>query len=186
MLEELRKCLKIEKHNTNIFDIVLYGSAVKGKEKPNDIDIAVIFRQGLLGNRLDTVQRIKRSIKMNINLDMKPILLEDLFKPEFFARSGIFHEGVSLFDGKKFANKIDFEGAALFVYDLKGKSHNEKVKFNYILSGRNSNGLIKLLGGKHVSPGVVEIPVGKSLEFREFLEKQNITFEENIILKKLK
>ena len=56
MLKELRKWLKSEKADKAIFDIVLYGSAVKGKYKPADIDIVVIFKEGTLKERLQKIQ----------------------------------------------------------------------------------------------------------------------------------
>ena len=55
MLKELKKCLK-NKNDKTIFDILVYGSSVKGKEKPNDIDIVVIFRSGNLKERLFKIQ----------------------------------------------------------------------------------------------------------------------------------
>jgi predicted nucleotidyltransferase len=185
MLDELRKCLKSERKNKNIFDIVVYGSSVKGKNKPRDIDLAVIFRTGQLEERLNQVQKIKRKINDEKNIDIKAILLEDLFKQEFFARAGIFLEGISLFDGKKFANKIDFNSSVLFVYALKDKTHTEKVKFNYLLKGRNAKGILEFMQGKHISPGVAEIPYEQSLEFEDILKRQGIKYKKTEILKKI-
>ena len=175
MLEELRRCLKPEKHDRNIFDIVLYGSAAKGKSKPQDIDVAVIFRAGTLKERLAKIQSIKKDIKIE-TVDIKGILLEELFQESFFGRSGIFLEGISLFDGKPFSYKIDFEGFVLFIYKLENKSHTEKVRFNYVLSGRKSEGVVKIMKGKHVAPGVIQIPIRYSLEFEEILKKHNISY----------
>ncbi|MBS3113657.1 nucleotidyltransferase domain-containing protein, partial [Candidatus Woesearchaeota archaeon] len=42
ILEKLKKYLKDEVKE-NIFDIVIFGSLVKGKPSPRDIDILVIF-----------------------------------------------------------------------------------------------------------------------------------------------
>jgi len=176
MLEELRKCVK-PKLNNKIFDIVVYGSLIKGKYEPEDIDIVVIFKEGLLNERLEIIQRIKRRIKTNKKIDIKGVLLIDLFKPEFFARSGIFFEGISLIDGKPFSNKIGFNGAVIFFYNLKNKNHTEKVKFNYLLSGRNNKeGLIKLFEGKQLAPGVFQLPIKNSIKFEEILKKNNISY----------
>ena len=182
MLKELKKCLK-NKNDKTIFDILVYGSSVKGKEKPNDIDIVVIFRSGNLKERLLKIQEIKKDFKdIGKKIDMKGILLEELFDANFFARSGIFFEGTSLIDEKRFSEKMNFIGFSLFVYSLKEKSHTEKVKFNYILSGRNSIGIIQLFNGLHIAPGVIQIPIEKSLEFEELLKKNNISFEKKNIL----
>ena len=59
MLNTLKKLLEQEKKNKSIFDIIIYGSSVKGTDKPGDIDIMVIFLEGSLRERLDYVQQIK-------------------------------------------------------------------------------------------------------------------------------
>ena len=182
MLKELKKWLNKEKNDETIFDIVLYGSSVKGKTKPNDLDILIIFKEGKLKDRLEKSQQIKKKITFDGKIDIKNILWEELFKEELFARSGIFLEGISIFDNKPLAKKIGFESYSLFIYNLKDKNHNEKVKFNYILSGRNSEGIIKKLSGKHLAPGVVQIPINNSLEFEEVLKKSNINYSKNNIL----
>tara|TARA_Y100000310_G_C20670653_1_gene810083 strand:- start:1001 stop:1555 length:555 start_codon:yes stop_codon:yes gene_type:complete len=182
MLSKLRKCLLNEKKNKKIFDIVVYGSIVKGKQQSSDIDIAVIFREGSLKDRLEEIQSIKKQIKNSRKIDIKGILWEELFKQEFFARSGIFLEGISIFDGKPFANKMDFTAFSIFVYSLKNKTHTEKVKFNYILAGRGKKGMIEHLEGKHLAPGVVQIPMRNALEFEEILNRNGINFEKKEIL----
>jgi predicted nucleotidyltransferase len=184
MLKELKKCLKSEKENIKIFDIILYGSSVKGWLEPHDIDILVIFREGSLKERLGKIQDIKKKLN-NKKLDIKGILLEELFKEEFFARSGVIAEGISLFTGDKISRKIGYEGYCLFVYSLKDKKHSEKVKFNYLLSGRNSKGIIKELNGVSLGPGVVKIPIKNSNEFKDILKKHEIKFEKKVILEEI-
>ena len=144
--------------------------------------MVVIFTHGSLKERLNKLQSLKKKLKSVEKLHMEGILWQDLFKPEFFARSGIFLEGISLFDGKPFAQKIDFTGHSLFIYTLKNKTHTDKVKFNYILAGRNNKGMIEKLEGKHLAPGVVQIPIKNSLEFEDVLKKNEISFERKDVL----
>ncbi|MBI2109668.1 nucleotidyltransferase domain-containing protein [Candidatus Woesearchaeota archaeon] len=176
MLKELKKCVKAEKKDRTIFDIVLYGSVVKGKQVPNDLDIVVIFREGSLKERLTKIQLIKKKIISEKKIDIKGILWEDLFQEPFFARSGILVEGISLFDNKPFSRKIGFEGFVIFIYNLKNKSHTEKVKFNYILSGRKERGIVEKMEGNHLAPGVIQIPIKNSLEFEDILKKHSIIY----------
>ena len=182
MLKELKKYLRNYKKDKNIFDIVVYGSAVKGRAMPNDIDIVVIFREGNLKERLAKIQSIKKNIKLEEKIDIKGILWEELFQEQFFARSGIFLEGISLFDGKPLSHKISFEGFVIFIYNLREKSHTEKVKFNYVLSGRKDLGMVKRLEGKHLAPGIIEMPIKNSVEFEEVLKKHNINYSKKNLL----
>lgn len=182
MLKKLKKYLKPKKQDKTIFDIVVYGSAVKGKTMPRDFDIIVIFREGTLKERLTKIQSIKKNIKLEKKIDVKGILWEELFQEEFFARSGIFLEGISLFDEKPFSHKVGFEGFTIFMYNLQDKTHTEKVKFNYILSGRDDIGIVKMLEGKHLAPGIIQIPIKNSLEFEEVLKRHNINCSKKNLL----
>ncbi|NQU78961.1 nucleotidyltransferase domain-containing protein [Candidatus Woesearchaeota archaeon] len=176
MLKRLKKYLSKE-----IFDIVIYGSSVKGKMKPGDIDIAVIFSSGSLDERLTTIQKIRKDL--DVKVDIKAILLHELFRPEFFSRTGIFLEGISVRHQKPFSRLLGFTSSALFSYDLKDKTHTEKVKFNYVLSGRGRDGIVKMLDGDHIAPGVIEIPIENSDEFAEILKSHKINYGRKNILK---
>ncbi len=189
MLNELKACLESEKNDDVLFDIVLYGSSVKGKTMPNDIDLIAIFRKGNLRERLDKIQEMKEKIKntintknTKINIDFKQITIEELFLPEFFAKTGIILEGISLFKDKKFSEILGFKAYSLFWFTLEGLSHNEKVKFNYILAGRGSEGLISKLGGERLVGGAVKIPIDNSLEFEEVLKNNRINYKKKDIL----
>src|SRR3989344_7753740 len=178
ILKKLKKCLESEKTNKKIFDIIVYGSLVKGKIEARDIDILVIFLEGKLRERLDMIQIIKNKIKKNFdNIDIKQILLEDLFSKEFLARTGIFLEGISIFRDRKFCETLGFGSCSLFWYSLKGMTHSQKVKFNYVLAGRNKEGIIELFNGERLAAGVIKIPIQYSLEFEGILKRSNIEYK---------
>ena len=187
MLKTLKKHLESEKKDTTIFDILIYGSALKGKESAEDIDILIIFLEGSLRQRLDKIQEIKNKLKNKINkkLDIKQILLKELFSPEFFAKTGIFLEGFSIFRNKTFSETLGFKAFSLFWYDLKNLTHTQKVKFNYILAGRNTEGIIKSLNGERLVSGAIKIPIENSIEFEEILKRNNINFKKKNILEEI-
>ena len=96
MLKNLKKLLDYRKDNS-ISDIIVYGSSVKGKFKPNDVDIVVIFSEGTLKERLEKIQNMKSVLDMK-NLDMKQMLMSDFFSDAFLAKTGIILEGYSIFN----------------------------------------------------------------------------------------
>lgn len=185
MLSALRRCLKSERLDADIFDIVFYGSAARGARNPHDVDIVVIFRIGSLRERLQKVQLLKKKIKIPGVFDIKGILFDELFHPDFFARSGIFLDGVSIFDGLPFSTKIGFEGAVLFFYQLKEKSHTAKVKFNYVLRGRQGKGIIALLGAVRIAPGVIRVTTSRSSEFEDVLRLHEVSYSSLSVLIRL-
>jgi len=185
-LEKLKKCLRNEKRE-NIFDIIIFGSLVKGSLEPRDVDVMAVFLEGSLKERLDTIQEIKSKLKgkINVAIDIKQCLLKDLFSPEFMARTGILIEGVSIFHNKKFCQTLGFESYTIFWYNLKGLSHTQKVKFNYILAGRNQKGIIEFLNGTRLMNGVVKIPIEHSLEFEKILKDNKISYNKKNILEEI-
>ena len=186
ILEKLKKCLNAEKKE-NIFDIVIFGSLVKGKLSPKDTDIMVIFSDGSLKERLDRIQQMKGSIKNKIasNIDIKQMLLKDLFSAGFLARTGIMLEGLSVFRDKKFCQALGFDSYTIFWYNLAGLNHTQKVKFNYILSGRNQKGIVKSLKGERLASGAVKIPIEYSDEFEEILKNNKINYNKKNILEEI-
>lgn len=190
MLTTLKKCLKSELKDKAIFDAVLFGSAVKGKNKPRDIDFILIHTYGSLAERLEKLQKIKTKIRAVLNLeplelDAHTILLEELFQPGFFARSGVFLEGISLLDGKPLAEKMGFKAYSLFTYTLEKLSHTKKVTFNYLLAGRGTKGMIAECHGERLVSGAVKIPIEKSIEFEDVLKMHKINYKKKNILEEL-
>src|SRR3989344_4495058 len=80
--------------NKDIFDIVIYGSCMMSKEEPGDVDIALIFFDKKLSERLKISQEFKNKIRSKINNpDVRGINLSELFDTSFLARQGILTEG---------------------------------------------------------------------------------------------
>ena len=176
-------CKKFNKENKEIWDIVIYGSFVKGKTDFNDIDIMVIFQNVSLNNRLEISQNLKHILKKEIkDMDIKTMNFEDFFDESFFARQGILIEGLSLIKNKPLAELIGFKGSSIFSYNLKNLNHNKKTQFTYALSGRKSVGVLKLSKGISLGRGAVKIPIKNSLEFESFLQKWNIEYKKRNIL----
>lgn len=178
----ISECKKFAK-KYDVFDIVLYGSAVKGKEKARDIDLLLIFKERKLKERANISQELKDILHKKIEkIDIKTINLEELFEKEFLARQGIFVEGYSLLYCTAFSKKLGFIGYALFTYNLKNLDHNEKTKFTYALIGRNSQGMKKQLNAEHLGKGAITIPIENSLIFEDFLQKWKINYKKKHIL----
>lgn len=186
MLKNLKKYLESEKKDKQIFDIVIYGSVAKGEESARDIDVLVIFLEGTLRERLDKLQKIKTRLKNIVkNLDIKQILLKELFSTSFLARSGIFLGGISVFKHKQFAETMGFNAFTLFWYHLKNLNHTQKVKFNYILAGRNSQGIIKELDGERLVNGAIKMPIEKTIVFEKILIANNVDYSKKNILEEI-
>lgn len=182
-LEHLESVCKKFSKKHNLFDIVLYGSAAKGKEEARDVDILLIFKEKKLKERTDISQELKEILHKRIEkIDIKTINLEGLFEKGFLARQGILIEGYSLLHNIPLSKKLGFKGYALFTYNLKNLNHNEKTKFTYALIGRKSQGIIKQLNAEPLGKGAIIVPVENSLIFEDFLQKWKINYNKKNVL----
>lgn len=173
---------KFSKKN-NVFDIVLYGSSVRDKEDPNDIDILLIFVNEKFESRLKLVQEFKDKIKNKLkNLDIKSINLEELFDKNFLAGQGVLIEGISLVHLKPISKSFGFKGYSLFTYSLKNLNNSKKTSFTYSLLGRNKEGILKQTNALQLGKGAIAIPIEKSAIFEDFLKNWKIDYKERKIL----
>ena len=159
-----------------IFDVVIYGSAVKGKDEPRDIDIMLIFLDRNLKERLDIVQNFKQVSKKINKLDVKSMNLKDIFDNKFLARQGVLLEGRSLINEVTLADRLGFKSYSIFSYNLKNLNHNEKTKFTYALIGRKEDGMIKKVEGEPLGKGAIIVPIENSIIFEEFLNQWNVKY----------
>lgn len=180
-LESESKSLKRDR---SIFDIVLYGSSVRGKIDSRDVDILIIFKEKPLIERAEIAQKFKEKInKKSDELDIKTITLSELFESDFLARQSILSEGYSLVNGAPFSERMGFLSYSLFTYHLRNLDHNNKTKFTYSLIGRGKNqGISKKLNAKPLGKGAVLLSIENSSFFEDFLKKWKINYNKRNIL----
>lgn len=185
MLKELLKnteFLKIIENflkNAEILDILLFGSATKGKENPNDIDLLVIY---INSSReiLDINYRLRKELKkININAEIIGKIYNDIFKPEFFAKESIFREGFSLKQKKFMSECFGYFSLVLLKYSLGSMNKSKRMQFYYSLYGRDKGGGILKKYGCHKFANTIMLSKVNNLELiKAFLEKWNIKFIE--------
>jgi predicted nucleotidyltransferase len=92
-------CRSVKKFSgfAEIDDIILFGSAQRGKEDPADIDVLVVFRTKV-SKRLE--QEIRRSCNV-AGLEINSTTRQELESDGFIAREGVYLEGYSLIKRKK-------------------------------------------------------------------------------------
>jgi predicted nucleotidyltransferase len=160
-----QKKLKL-KYNKDVFDIVQFGSSVIENKSPNDLDIAVVFNKISLKEQLNQSQKIKQQLSKisEIPIHIKSYDLYSLFDKSNFAKESILIYGKSLIFKDYFVKKIGFTPKIQIYYSLKNLDKKDKIKFNYLVSGKGgSYGLLKKYGGVLSNPGLIEI----SPEFEE-------------------
>ena len=154
--EDLKKLLK--KYD-KISDIYLFGSSVKGKFIPGDIDIAIITDK----KDFELLKKINKELENYHNLHVELILFKEIFTEPIW--KSLLSEGFSIKKNKYLSELMEIQSKSLYNYDLKELNNSEKTMFN-----RAFRAIITSIKGIPVSRGAVLIPTNKSSEFEDFLE----------------
>ena len=163
---ELKRIAKIEK---DISDIIVFGSIVRGKINPKDIDVLIIFNKTVDKNIEYKIRKILENYYSNISAISKT--KQGVFEPSFDAKEGIFMEGISLLSGKSLRSNYGLENVGLFRYDSHVLSNNKKTMFYYALNGRNGkDGVIKESNSIKLADNVILTPNYNTEMIKDFFE----------------
>lgn len=181
MLKELSKYLKEKLKGidlTEIADIFLFGSVVKGKEFPKDIDICIIFR-GKISKKI--IEDIEGKLK-DFNVHISSLIVDNFFSKPHSLIKTLLVEGVSILNGKSLIQNFNFSSYILYSYDISKLKASEKVKFVYLLKGRKERGVIEKMKGEWIANGCFIIPIQKDSEMLIILKKWRVPFKRKEVL----
>ncbi|MFH1398847.1 MAG: nucleotidyltransferase domain-containing protein [Candidatus Woesearchaeota archaeon] len=178
MLKKSKGYLEIRKRarslGREVVDVMMFGSFAKGRTDAPDIDVCVVFR-----DKID--EAVLNQLSME-GVHLSALRVDEFFlKPHALIRSLLF-EGVSLINGKTFAENFNLEAFSLYTYQLAGLSESEKVRFVYALKGRNSEGLVSKMGGRFLAPGCFLVPGKKDAEVLDLLRAWRVKFDRQPLL----
>ncbi|MBU0457588.1 MAG: nucleotidyltransferase domain-containing protein [Nanoarchaeota archaeon] len=183
----LKKTLESEskkfylKNKDEVLDIIVFGSFVKGKEKPNDIDILLIFKDKIDLNLSHELKKsLEQKIEMKIEITSKTYF--KLFDTALKIKESFLVEGYSLVNNKRIAEGLGFTNKILFHYSLKSKNKSERMQFYYGLHGRNTEGIINKLNAVKYTDTIILCPVENQEEMEEFFKNWKIEFKETPLL----
>ncbi|MDP2749946.1 MAG: nucleotidyltransferase domain-containing protein [Nanoarchaeota archaeon] len=163
-------------HADEIRDIILFGSVLRGKSEPGDIDILMLFNAKI--NRNIEYEFKKQASKIIKNLSLVSTTENMLYAPSFAAREAILFEGYSLIEKQFIASHYGFDSCGIFIYSTKKLKNVEKTKFYYALNGRRSSpGVIDSLKAIKLSDSMISVPLENVEEAKEFFDQQNIEFK---------
>ena len=160
MMQKLWLKKPILNYSKDVFDIVQFGSSVEEGKTPNDLDISIIFNKIPLKEQLDQAQEIKKQLEklVEIPVHINSFDLYSLFNSSNFAKESILFSGKSIIHGDDFAKRFGFSPKIQIYYSLKKMKKKDKVRFNYMLSGKGGEyGLLREHKGELLKPGLIEI-----------------------------
>jgi len=168
-LQQIKNKLNNYLKDKEILDIILFGSFVKGKAVPNDIDIAFVTNK-------------------NINPKIKNFHISIIKPSEFFHKiptlaTTLLKEGYSIKNKKTLAENLKFKNKTLFNYSLTSLKNTQKVRIVNLLRGKNkSPGMVKELGGEWLANHVFISPIKSEHLFEKFFINNKIKFKKSHLL----
>lgn len=158
-LKDLAKRLKrLLKRYESIYDFIIFGSLVKDKMEPNDLDIAMIVDS----TEAAFIGEIKTEIdKETKNAHLQVIQYSDFIRSKLPYQ--ILAEGYSVKEGAFIADKLKISKKILYMFGLEGLTQIEKVMFNKALKS-----LTDKTKSEKAGRGAVLVAVGSSGEFDDF------------------
>src|SRR3989344_3542968 len=164
-----------------LVDLILFGSALKGKAKPGDVDLIALFRGSDPEKIEDILYKIRKSGEgLGLDLHVEPIIVDSMFDQKVYPL--LLHEGFSIRSSEFIHKKLNLQPLVLITYTLENKKASDKVRFSYALYGRKKGeGLLRSLKGKEVGRGSILIPIDKQGIIRHFFKQWEVKYKEKRI-----
>ncbi len=171
ILQLIKNKLNYLLKDKKVLDIIVFGSAVKGKLTPRDVDVALILHD------LKIVPKAIDGFHFSV---LSP---EDFVINPPTLINTLLREGYSLRKNCFLAEAYKFLGRVLFIYDLHGLNSSQKVRIVNVLRGKNkARGLVEANGGKWLANGVFIIPIYYDNVFERFFANFKIKYTKNYLL----
>lgn len=176
LLAQIKKIKDWIKRN-NVSDVILFGSVMRGKFAPNDIDLCIIINDNSEEKSIELVDSLGQLLdssgpKFQINI----LTLSALVKGNTLAKT-LFIEGYSIARGKSFCSNFGLESKSLFIYNLKNFTPSKRVQLHYLLNGRyGSRGILRDINAKLFGNGSIIVSIEKEDVLKEIFDKWKISY----------
>lgn len=179
-IKKIREWVKKEK----VLDVVLFGSAVRGKFNPKDVDLCILISDIDEEKSIDLVDSLgKFTDKLGFDFHITILASGSFVKGSTLIKT-LLNEGYSIKKGERFSSVFGFSSKSLFVYSLKHFSPSMRVRFHYMLKGRyGSKGILKDVDGKFLGTGSILAPAEKEDILKDIFDKWDVKYKiERVLL----
>jgi len=167
-----------KKYKNQIDDIVLFGSSVRGKKKPNDVDILIIFTEKV--DKEIEYEFKNKIVKIIENVSLISKTSKGIYDSFFDAREAILFEGYSLVSNELLSSKYGFNAYGMFIYSTKELNNSDKTRFYYAFNGRRGEkGFVDSSNAIKLSDNVLLVSLENIEEAKEFFDFNKIEFKYN-------
>jgi len=145
----------------SIEDIIVFGSFVKDKFQPKDIDIAIIA----IDKDPSMIGKISSDLPNNVDIEV--LSQEQIYKTKLGL--SIISEGFSIKENKFLRDMLNISPKKIYSYELVKLTPSKKRQFNRALKENLTE-----VNGQKLGAGCVMIPIEKTGFFEDFLDVWNL------------
>lgn len=183
LLLSLKKKIKEWIKKEKVIDVVVFGSLMRGKTNPNDIDLCIVLKDEQEKDALDMINSLAKVVD---NPSLKPqinVLTENAFHGNNSLSKTLLFEGVSIKHNKAVAELHGFKPKVLFFYDIKHFKPSDRVRFHYLLRGRyGKKGVLFETNAELVKDGLIEAPITSEDILKEIFSQWSLQFNTKRII----
>lgn len=164
-----------KKYKDLINDIIVFGSSMRGKINPNDIDVLIVFNKNI--NKNIEYEFKKQASKIFNNISIISKTQDAIYDSSFAAREAILFEGYSIIKKEFIASLWGYSSLGIFIYKTNSLNNATKTLFYYALNGRRgSNGVLDSLNGIKLSDNIIAVPLAEIEAAKEFFSHWKIEY----------
>ncbi len=175
-LSNIRNVLK----NKEILDVLIFGSVSRGKKKPGDIDILLLFKEK---ENMELGYSLRKHLeKSGLKIQVITRTYTNLFDVKFLPREFILTEAYSMKLKNFISEAFGYKSYTLFNFKINKFSASQRTQFHHGLLGRRGlKGILSRTNGLKLST-LILIPTENSELFVEFLQSWNLDFKKTPVL----
>ena len=157
-----------------VIDVAVFGSAVRGKILPRDIDLCILIADKDEERSIDLVDSLGKITEKDFKTHIS-ILTATAFTKGNTLTKTLLSEGLSIKHKTDFSQIGGYEKKTLFVYSLKHFSSSQRVRFHYLLQGRyGMSGVLNEVKGKFIGTGTIIVPTEKEDVLKEIFDQWKV------------
>lgn len=164
-----------QNHANEIKDIILFGSSVRGKLMPSDLDILIVFANSI---NKDIEYELSKKLSSHVNnLSVISKTEKNYLDESFDAREGLLYEGYSIAKSRSIASGYGFKPFGFFIYNTNNLTNTKKTRFYYALNGRGENeGILGTFYGIKISDNLIAVPASHVDLAKSFFDSWEISY----------
>jgi len=159
MLKKL-SFLKLWIKKEKVIDLILFGSSVRDKSHPKDLDLCILINDQDENKSFDLIESLaQHTKKIPQKVQINILKTSDFWNGNTLTKT-LLQEGISIRYATPLASRFGFESQSIFLYSLKHFTPSQRVRFHYMLNGRyGTKGMLHILQAQLWNPGTISLPI---------------------------